>query len=131
MYAILIYGFPLLLLIFEWGLRTIIQVDSSGFTGPTLAAAGLSYLMPLTKPKILDIPIPGMLGNAVVTSKADQRLVGLVWLIVLSTLFAWAASCYMSIKHPSETMAGVSAHFFIGGVTYVVSLIMTAIKERT
>ena len=55
MYAVLVYFFPLILIAFEWGLRTILKIDSSGFTGPALAAAGLTFLMPLIKPKIVEI----------------------------------------------------------------------------
>lgn len=44
MYAVLIYGFPLTLLAFEWGLRTMIGVDSFGFTGPTACRSWTDFL---------------------------------------------------------------------------------------
>ena len=129
MYKVLVYGFPLLLLVFEWGLRTVMHVDSSGFTGPTLAAAGLSFLMPLTKLKTKLIDIPG--GDPVlVMSRADEQLVGLIWLLVLSSLFAWAFSCYLSVARPALNFYGTPGHFLVGLTTYVLSLVMTAFKGR-
>jgi hypothetical protein len=32
MYAVLIYGFPCVLLLFEWGLRFLLKVESFGIT---------------------------------------------------------------------------------------------------
>ena len=129
MYVILIYGFPVMLLVFEWGLRHLLSVDSWGFTGPTLAAAGLSFLVPLTKPKILNIQIPNA-PDAVVTSKRDKEFVGLTWLMVFAFLFIWSASCYASLKFPEQRVLGFSTHLFIGGVAYLISLVMTFIKEK-
>jgi hypothetical protein len=127
MYAVLIYGFPLTLLAFEWGLRTMIEVDSSGFTGPTLAAAGLSFLMPLVKPK--QKQIPGHEGYVAIT-KADAAFVPLLWLFVLAFLFCWSWSCYVSVKLPTHKTLGVASHLAIGGGLYIVSLILTAVKEK-
>ncbi|MDP4530505.1 hypothetical protein Q9252_00040 [Marinobacter salarius] len=127
MYAVLIYGFPLTLLAFEWGLRTMIGVDSSGFTGPTLAAAGLSFLMPLVKPK--QKKIPGH-ENYVVTTKADATLIPLLWLFVLAFLFCWSWSCYVSVKLPDHNTLGLASHLAIGSGLYIVSLILTAVKEK-
>jgi hypothetical protein len=128
-YAVLIYGFPLILLLFEWGLRTVLVVESWGFTGPTLSAAGLSFLVPLTKPKVLNVQVPNQ-PNAVVTSTADRQFVALVWLFVLAYLFAWSASCYVSIKTPDHKVIGLSTHLVIGGAAYLLSLLMTFIKEK-
>lgn len=117
MYKILVYGFPLLLLLFEWGLRTIMKVDSSGFTGPTLAAAGLSFLMPLTKLKTRSIDVPG--GDSVlVMTRADEQLVGFIWLLVLASLFAWSLSCYFSVAYANLKAYGAPVHFLVGLVTY-------------
>lgn len=129
MYSVLIYGFPLVLLLFEWGLRNIMAVDTSGFTGPTLAAAGLSFLVPLTKPKILNVQVPGA-SNAVVTSRADSQFVAVTWLMILAFLFVWSSSCYASIKLPGYKVYGVAGHLFIGAIAYIVSLFMTFLKER-
>jgi len=51
-YYILIYGFPFYLIAFEALLRNLFQLDVIGFVGPTIASAGLSFLLPLTKQNI-------------------------------------------------------------------------------
>src|SRR3954463_14815061 len=112
MYSILIYGFPLTLLLFEWGLRSLLAVDSWGFTGPTLAAAGLSFLVPLTKPKILNVAIAGM-PDAVAISKGDNQFIAFIWLLVLAFLFIWSGACYASIKYPDHMVLGVSTHLVV------------------
>jgi hypothetical protein len=127
MYAMLIYGFPLTLLAFEWGLRTVLNVDTAGFTGPTLAAAGLSFLMPLVKPKLIDIP--GQ-SKTYAISKRDVNFIPVLWIFVFIFLFSWCLSCYVSLKFPSDKTCGFSSHLVIGGALYALSLILTAIKEK-
>lgn len=104
-------------------------VDTSGFIGPTLAAAGLSFLIPLTRTKRIDLPVPNF-PDALVTSKKDQELVGLIWLLFLASLFAWSASCYTSIRAPDDSVFGWPVHFVIGLGTYLLSLIMTFVKGK-
>jgi hypothetical protein len=128
-YAILTYGFPLILLAFEWGLRTVLVVDARAFTGPTLAAAGLSFLVPLARPKILSVQVAGA-RSAIVISKGDHHLIPVVWLLVLIFLFAWSGSCYASVRYPQHTVWGVDTHLFIGLGAYLLSLVMTFIKEK-
>ncbi len=127
MYAILIYGFPLTLLAFEWGLRTMLNVDTAGFTGPTLAAAGLSFLMPLVKPKL--IPIANQ-PKTFAISKGDANFIPVLWLFVFVFLFSWCFSCYVSLKFPTDKTFGFASHLVIGGILYAISLIFTAIKEK-
>lgn len=129
MHAILIYGFPLILLLFEWGLRTLLSVDASAFVGPTLATAGLSFLVPLTKPKYLNIPVEFSPG-AIVISKADNNFIAVVWIFLLLYLFVWASSCYFSVKLPASMTWGLSTQFLIGISAYLVSLVMTFVKEK-
>lgn len=128
-YGVLTYGFPLLLLLFEWGLRSLLAADASTYMGPTLAAAGLSFMAGLTRPKELAVVIPGKV-NASVTSSADRNFVGVVWLVLLLALFAWSAACFFALKDPLVTTFGITNHRLIGVATYVVSLIMVAIKEK-
>jgi hypothetical protein len=104
-------------------------VDTSGFIGPTLAASGVSFLVPLTRPKLINVTIPNF-PDAVATTNVDQQFVGLIWLLILGSLFAWSASCYASIKVPSELLIGIPVHAVIGFTTYFVSLMMTFIKGK-
>ena len=127
MHALLSYFFPIMLIPFEWGLKIILQEDSTSFFGPTIAAAGLSFMIQLTKPKQL-----GDLNNgSIIISKADNRFVPVLWIIILASLFAWAASCYFSIKSPNYVILnGIPCHFAIGGLVYSPSIVLTFIKER-
>lgn len=59
MYPVITYGFPIILVIFESGIRAIMKIDTTNFIGPTLASAALCFLAPLTKPKA----IPGIIAN--------------------------------------------------------------------
>lgn len=127
MYVVLIYGFPLTLLGFEWGLRTMLTVDSTGFAGPTLAAAGLSFLMPLIKPK--QKTIPGH-EDVIAISKAEAAFMPFLWFFVFAFLFSWTWSCYMSLKFPLDKTLGFDSHLVIGGALYSISLILTGIKEK-
>ncbi len=129
MHAILTYGFPLILLLFEWGLRAALTVDTSGFFGPTLAAAALSYLVPLTRPYEKQDSWARS-RQVLVTSRFDASFVAFTWLLVLLCLFAWAAACYCSLVTPADKTLGVATHISIGGGAYIISLVMTSIKER-
>lgn len=130
MHTVLTYGFPLVLLLFEWGLRAGLKVDASGFIGPTLAAAALSFLIPLTRPAEQRF---GTIQSrrVIVTSRFDSNFVAFTWLLVLLCLFAWAAACYFSLVTPTEKTLWFSTHVTIGGAAYIVSLVMTSFKERT
>lgn len=128
MYAIISYGFPAILVVFEWGLRRVLQVDDTGFLGPTLATAGLTILAPLTRPKTLSVSVPGR-DDVVVISKRDHIYVGVCWLFVLGYLFVWAGTCFASIRHPSHVTMAMPTHFLVGIAAYVLSLVMVAIKE--
>lgn len=137
MHTVLVYGFPLLLLLFEWGLRAGLKVDASGFMGPTLAAAALSVLLPLTKPVVrkLDGFDSLSLGNhfsssVVLTSRFDINFIAFIWVLFLLTLFGWAAACYFSLVSPNDTTLYFATHNTIGGCAYMVSVVMTSIKER-
>ena len=129
MYILLIYGFPIILLVFEWGLRYLLKVDTHGFIGPTLAAAGLSFLVPLTKPKALTIAT-GSSGVVMVTPRREFEFIAFIWMLVLAYLFVWAATCVISVAHPQSTYVGYSIHSEIGAAAYVVSLAMTFLKEK-
>lgn len=129
MYTILTYGFPFILITFEWGLKFILKVENTAFAGPALAAAALSFLMPLTKPKVLEVRVEGHPG-AFVTSSRDSQLIGLTWLLVFMFLFLWAVACFLSMQSPVIKFWILDMHLAIGLGTYFVSLVMTLLKEK-
>lgn len=127
MYAVLTYGFPLILIGFEWGLRQLMEVDSSQFIGPTLAAAALSFLIPLTRPKRVKLSDEN-LGYVAVNAR-DQHFIPVVWLFVLVGLFAWSASCYFSANTSQIVIFSLPIYTAIGLGAYFASLILVMIKE--
>ncbi|EJL6474595.1 hypothetical protein ACVTD8_16260 [Vibrio cholerae] len=129
MYIVLTYGFPFILIAFEWGLKFLLKIQDTAFAGPALAAAALSFLMPLTKPKVIEIDVPGHPGTFV-TSSRDSQLIGATWLLVFLFLFLWGAACYLSLQKPSLKFWELDVHLIIGLATYFLSLIMTLTKEK-
>jgi hypothetical protein len=121
--------FPVILVFFEWGLKQIMHVESTSFSGPSLAIAGLSFLIPLTKPKILDVPIQGQ-TNVIVTSVWDSHFIAFTWILIFGYLFAWSLSCYVAITAPLRQIYGVYEHLVIGGTAYLLSLLMMLLKEK-
>lgn len=130
MQAILTYGFPLLLLLFEWGLRAALKVDASGFFGPALSVAALSNLIPLTRP-FEHRDSWGQNRRVLVTSRFDVHFVAVAWFCILLGLFAWASACYFSLVSPSDKTLWFSTHTTIGGGAYIISLFMTSLKEKS
>lgn len=129
MYSLITYGFPLILVAFEWGLKYIMKVENTSFAGPALAAAALSFLMPLTKPKVLQMNIPGH-PNSFLTTTRDSQVVGLTWILVFVFLFLWTGSCFLTTEQPIRKLWVLDMPLAIGGAVYVVSLIMTWAKEK-
>lgn len=129
MYQILTYGFPLILIAFEWGLKFLMSQATTSFAGPALAAAALSFLMPLTQPKKLQVEVPEH-PNLIVTSHADNQLIGFVWLLVFAFLFCWAWTCYLSVQNPAPKLWLLDQSLAIGLIVYTSSLVLTLVKEK-
>ncbi|WP_334032855.1 hypothetical protein [Burkholderia gladioli] len=116
-----------MLIAFEWGLRTVLHVDSFEFMGPTLCAAALTFLIPLTEPK--KIMAVSNSKNGILVNARDHQFIPVVWLMVLVGLFAWSASCYYSNKEPGHVFFLLPMHLVIGLGAYFVSIILAMIKE--
>ncbi|GLO40263.1 hypothetical protein PPUN15366_19070 [Pseudomonas putida] len=135
MYLVITYGFPVILILFELGIRAVIKIDTSAFIGPALASAALCFLAALTKPKemagIHSVEVPGYIS----VKKVDSNFIGFVWLMILAALGAWGASCVISNRELSEQRFMLLDYDFsiplvIGVISYMLSLLMTAIKEK-
>ncbi|MFJ1521858.1 hypothetical protein ACG59Z_18570, partial [Acinetobacter sp. ABJ_C1_1] len=123
MYPILTYGFPLLLILFEWGTRKVIEVDTQVFIGPALSVSGICYLVPLLKPKVTNINFYSY------KSKFDSQLIPFLYLLVLLSIFGWIASCILSIKEKEIIFLGINLYLWIGIIIYFVSIVMVVLKE--
>lgn len=128
MHSIIIYGFPIILVLFEAFLRSLINVDTFGFVGPTLAATGISFMVPLTRLKVSEVE--SSLGEKwVQVSKRDQAYVNLVWLLLFISLFLWFWVCTLSIKNDTSMLFDFPTHVIVGAIMYVVGIILSSIKE--
>jgi hypothetical protein len=128
-HAIVVYVFPFILLLFEWGLRTVIGVDASGFMGPTLAAAALSCLLPLTKPTSM-VTQTVQARKVVLIVAAEVNFIAGTWLLILIELFVWSGTCYLSLTHPDRLLWAIPLHTLVGAAAYVLSLLMIIAKEQ-
>lgn len=125
--------FPAILVLFEWGLRRVVGVNAWEFMGPTLAAAGLSFLVPLIKPKweysAVDV---GKLAR--VRAVWDEDFIPIVHVFILLSLFAWLATCYVSLELSDRVVAvgswNVPLHIVLGALAYFISLVFTGMKEK-
>jgi len=128
MQSVIIYGFPIILVSFEWLLRTLIGVDTFGFIGPTLAATGISFMVPLTKLK--EQEIDSNEGERWIrVSKRDKNFVSFIWLALFVALFLWFWVCTLSLQSISSTTFGFPSHVLVGAMMYLVSIAFCAVKE--
>ena len=123
MYVILIYGFPFILVLIEWAIRTFAKVDSSLFMGPALSVSGISYLVPLLRPKIAK-------GTFGFRSKLDEQLIPFTFIVIILSMFAWSVGCVWALDENERTYYGFRGSLLIGGFTYLISLILAFIKEE-
>lgn len=118
----------MILVSFEALLRNLINVDTFGFVGPTLAATGISFMVPLTKLKTSEVE--SSLGEKwVQVSKRDHGYVSLIWLLLFVSLFIWFWVCTLSIQSDESMMFQVPAHVVIGAIVYVAGIVLSSIKE--
>jgi hypothetical protein len=128
MHSVIVYGFPIILVSFEALLRNLVNVDTFGFVGPTLAATGISFLVPLTKLKEFEFETEE--GERwVKVSKRDQVFVNLMWLLLFVSLFVWFWVCTLSIQTSSAMLLGFPAQILAGAALYIVSIVLSTVKE--
>ncbi len=129
---ILLYGLPVYLYGLELFLKTVAAVGSESLLGPTLAGAGIGFLLPLTDLKPVAVPeeVQKELANlkASVYSARDKVLVDCVWVAFFISLGAWMYSVFLSF--PPAHQPALSLPAAIGCGVFVISLILSEIKER-
>lgn len=101
--------------------------------GPTLAAAGVSFLVPLIKPKweysAVDV---GKLARA--RAVWDEDFIPIVHVFILLFLFAWLATCYVSLELSNVVVtvgsSNIPLQIVLGVLLYFISLVFTGMKEK-
>jgi hypothetical protein len=130
---LLIYTFPFLLLVMEWLLRISLQVDSKEFVAPTIAAAALGLLLPLTGrkkryfqlKKVTRVQLEALKVDLV--PRSERILIEIVWIAVLVSLIVWA-SCLVFACKPDDNPVRIAPVYY-GLVSYFVAVVFSEIKE--
>jgi hypothetical protein len=128
---ILAYGFAFFLLFLEWLLRKLANIDSHEFMGPTLAAAGVGFLVPLTtaKNKLSTLPTSTQLqlnGYYVISSR-EQIFVDLSRMFLFVLVASWAYDLFLVCTR-SAGFLGLSP-VVLGLITYFVAVVLAEVKE--
>lgn len=129
---ILLYGLPAYLYMLEAFLKTIASIGSESLLGPTLAGAGIGFLLPLTELKRVQLggATEAQLRrlNAIAYSQRDKVFVDCVWVAFFGALAAWMYALFLSFR-PGANPSFVSP-LIIGCIIFLGSLVLTEIKER-
>ncbi|TQP18278.1 hypothetical protein FLL94_19550 [Vibrio cholerae] len=133
---LLIWGFPFYLIALEMLFRGVSGLDVSNFIGPAISTAGLSFLLPLTKPKeYYDLVSEDLLkavkekGGEIVNVK-DQKLIPFIWIAILCGFLTWFWSSYVSSNSPKEQFHFLPLGVAVGLINYSVAAIFTIAKEN-
>lgn len=136
-YLLLVWGFPFYLIILEIIFRGVSGLNTSEFIGSAIATAGLSFLLPLTRPKEIGEEfstevLEAVRGkNGTLVNSSDQHLIPFIWLLILIGFLVWFWASYLSQKNPADTILGfVPINMAVGFINYFVAAICTAIKHR-
>ncbi|MCW5213288.1 hypothetical protein VU04_10315 [Desulfobulbus sp. TB] len=112
-------------------------MNTSQFIGSAIATAGLSFLLPLTRPKELsdrfsDEVIEAIKEkNGTLVNNSDQRLIPFIWLLILLGFLVWFWTSHISQINPNDTFLGfVPTHMAVGFINYFFAAICSAIKHK-
>lgn len=106
---LMLYGLPVYLYILEAVLKTFAAIKADSVAGPTLAGAGLGFLLPLTELKEIPVP-PEVLSKlkdtkTAVYSPTDKTFSDLIWVCFFVALLLWMWCIYLTL-HPTPPIAG-------------------------
>ena len=133
---ILTWGFPFYLVILEMIFRAVSGLDTTIFIGSAIATAGLSFMIPLTRPKnaydLVDDSIAKLIleSGADVVSSRDQQLIPLIWISILVGFLIWFFASHIALTEPTSKIFFMPKHMAIGLINYLLAAIFTAIKRK-
>jgi hypothetical protein len=131
---LMLYGLPVYLYGLELLLKAFAAIKADSIAGPTLAGAGLGFLLPLTelKPVPVDPEVRQKLEETktAVYSRTDKSFSDFVWVCFFSALALWMWCIYLTLHPSQEAGSYVNKSFAIGCIIFVVSVVLTEIKER-
>jgi len=131
---VLLYGLPIYLYGLELLLKALASIQADSIAGPTLAGAGLGFLLPLTELK--DVPVDPTTKKALDAKKAsaysknDKTFCDFIWTCFFVSLGAWMYCMYLTLKLPRETGSVLNRSLAIGCIVFLGSVALTELKER-
>jgi hypothetical protein len=131
---ILLFGLPIYLYGLELLLKAVASVRADSVAGPTLAGAGMGFLLPLTDLK--EVPLDPQLKAALAPgtkaySTKDKRLTDFVWITFFVSLGAWMYCVFLTIQNLHLSFGGRgNVPLIIGCLIFGVSIVLAEIKER-
>lgn len=130
----LLYGLPVYMYALELLLKQMASVTADSVAGPTLAGAGIGFLLPLTELKKVaaDPNLVNQLkaANIAVYSPKDKAFSDGVWLAFFLSMLAWMYSIFLTVKHSAGVHTGINWALTIGCIVFVISVVLTEFKER-
>ncbi|MCP4373229.1 MAG: hypothetical protein GY797_34760 [Deltaproteobacteria bacterium] len=134
MVKILIYGFPVILMIIEFILRASLALDTQIFIGPTLASVGIGFVIPLVAPKeknfgLTDKKIKEYQTKGIVLrSTRDETFIHFVLILIFVFTISWMSSLYLSSQFPKMTWLTVPAYMYPGFLNYFGGVLLSVVK---
>lgn len=131
---VLIYGFPFFLLLIEALFRAALKLDTHAFMGPTIAAVGVGFLLPLIIPKPRQFSLSESVREEIaehgitIIPTAEQRLIDVVWIFIFLLTSSWVGSLYVSSTQPDLLWFDMKAYLILGFVNYFVGVLFCELK---
>jgi hypothetical protein len=104
--------------------------------GPTIAAVGISFLLPLIVPKQKQYDFPEAFkqeiekNKVIIISKAEQRLIDIVWILIFVLTSGWIFSLFISSTQPQLLWFNIiHAYLALGFANYFIGVLLSEIKE--
>ena len=135
---VLLYGLPVYLYALELFLKSVANISQDSVAGPTLAGAGIGFLLPLTEFKDVTT-LPADVATALKSkggkayAENDKKLVDFIWLTFFLSLIGWMYSLRLTFSGAQlvwqVSSIPLNVSLTIGCAVFVASIILTEMKE--
>lgn len=133
---LLTYGFPFFLIFIEFLLRNAYRLDTEEFIGPTLAAVGVSLLLPLIVPKKIEVGLTQQTKQELdqkkvrILYKSEDRFIDIVWIFIFILTACWAYTLYISAQKDHIQMWMTFPNYKVLGFSnYFLGVLFSEVKE--
>lgn len=127
------YVFPAFLILTEWIFRSISSVDTETFIGPTLAAVGAGYVVPLTIMKKRNYPqdVVDIMNKYGLTAQPirEIRFIALCWVFLFFFTGLWLLSLFLSARHFGQNSIVVPEYDYPGIINYLGGFLLSEVRE--